>query len=86
MPSVSPGRAHDPAGDGIEGRGGVWFLFAFVLGAVFVNDLFEWDAPGMILGATTAAVSGWIGYRLLRRFTRDVAVVAACSSRSSRSS
>ena len=59
---------------------GVWFLFAFVLGAVFVNDLLEGDAAGMVLGAATASTSGWIGYRLLRRFTRDVAVVAACTS------
>ena len=59
---------------------GIWFLFAFVLGAVFVNDVLEGDAAGMVLGAATAATSGWIGYRLLRRFTRDVAVVAACTS------
>lgn len=56
---------------------GIWFVFSFVFAAVAVNDLFDGDAPGIVLGAALAPACAWIGYRILRRFSRDVAVVAA---------
>jgi hypothetical protein len=59
---------------------GIWFVFGFVFGAVFVNDLLEGDGPGLVLGAALAPACVWIGYRILRRFTRDIAVVAATVS------
>ena len=59
---------------------GIWFLFAFVMASAFVNELLEGDAPSMVLGAATTPACAWIGYRLLRRFSRDIAVIAACVS------
>ena len=61
----------------LRAAAGVWFVFAFVFAAVAVNDLFKGDAPGIVLGTASALASAWIGYRLLFRFTRDIAVVAA---------
>jgi hypothetical protein len=56
----------------------IWFLLAFLTGAAGINDLFERDVPGLILGAALAPTSAWIGYRVLRSLSRDIAVVAAC--------
>jgi len=48
------------------------------MGAAGVNQLLQGKAPGVILGASLATASAWVGYRLLRNFSRDIAVVAAC--------
>ncbi len=57
---------------------GIWFLFAFVMGAAGVNELLEGDAPGAVFGAALSPASAWVGYRVLKRLSRDTAVVAAC--------
>ena len=57
---------------------GIWFLFAFVMGAAGVTKLLEGDAPGVVLGAALSPASAWVGYRVLRNLSRDIAVVAAC--------
>ncbi len=57
---------------------GIWFLFAVVTGSSAVRELLEDDLSSAVLGAGFGTASAWVGYRLLRRFTRDVAVVAAC--------
>ena len=63
---------------GLRIAGGIWLLYAFVLGATGINELLQGDWPSMVLAAGFSAASGWVGYRLLRRFTRDIAIVAAC--------
>lgn len=59
---------------------GIWFVFAFVFAAVFVNDVFEGDVPSLVFGAALAPACAWIGYRLLRGFSRDLGLVAAMVS------
>ena len=56
---------------------GIWLLYAFVLGATAINELLQGDWPSMVLGLGISAASGWVGYRLLRGFTREIAVAAA---------
>jgi hypothetical protein len=44
---------------------GIWFLFAFLMGAAGVNQLLEGKAPGVVLGAALAPACAWVGYRVL---------------------
>jgi len=57
---------------------GIWFVFAVVTGSSAIRELLEDDLTSAVLGAGFATASAWVGYRLLRSFTRDIAVVAAC--------
>jgi hypothetical protein len=57
---------------------GIWFLIAFVMAATGLNELLEGDAASAVIGATLAAASAWVGYRVLRNLSRDSAVVGAC--------
>jgi hypothetical protein len=56
---------------------GIWFLFTFVFAAAFVNEVLQGDWPSVVLGAALTPVSGWLGYRILRKFSSTIAVVAA---------
>jgi hypothetical protein len=56
---------------------GIWFLFTFLFAAVFLNELLQGDWPSVVFGAALTPASGWLGYRILRRFSGSVAVVAA---------
>jgi exosortase/archaeosortase len=57
---------------------GIWFLFSFVLGAAGLNELLEGDFAGAVFGAALSPACGWVGYRVLKNLSRDIAVVAAC--------
>jgi hypothetical protein len=57
----------------------LWFLFAAVGVVGALRDLSERDASGVVFGVSLALASAWIGLTLLlRRASRDTAVVAAC--------
>ena len=57
---------------------GIWFLVAFLTGVGGLRQALEADAPGLVIGAALAPICGWVGYRVLRSLSRDMAVVAAC--------
>jgi hypothetical protein len=59
---------------------GIWSVLAFVLVAVVLNELLRDARPGsLFMSASLAAVSAWLAFRLWRRPSRTVAIIAACT-------
>jgi hypothetical protein len=59
---------------------GIWSVLAFVLAAVVINELLGEARPdSMFLGASFSAISAWLAYRLWRRPSRTIAIIAACA-------
>ena len=58
---------------------GIWFLFSAVMLIGIVNELGRDGRPGQLfLGTALMVATAWLGYRLLRRPSRDIGIVAAC--------
>jgi hypothetical protein len=59
---------------------GIWCGIAFFLAAAAITELLD-DARlnSVFLSASFAAISAWLAFRLWRRPSRTVAIIAACA-------
>jgi hypothetical protein len=57
---------------------GVWFLLTLVMAVGLLAELSDPRPSILFMAITLAIVTAWLGYRILRRPTYTVAIIAAC--------
>jgi uncharacterized oligopeptide transporter (OPT) family protein len=57
---------------------GVWFLFTLLMVGGLLSELSDPRPHILFLAVVLLIVTAWLGYRLLRRPTRTVAIIAGC--------
>ncbi len=57
---------------------GVWFLFTLVMAVGLLSELSDPRPHMLFMAVTLGTVTAWLGYRLLRRPSRTIAIIAGC--------